>query len=79
MKATIEKPLNFETRSRDGLRKAIEFEMIIKSIIFCNTEDRLRHEMSDFNYKFYRFGFGANHMWVKEMTDLKNRLLIVEF
>ncbi len=78
MKATIEKPLSFETRSRDGLKKAIEFEMIIKAIIFSNTEDQTRYSMSDYNFKFYKFGFGANHMWVNEAGSAE-RLLIVQF
>lgn len=81
MNATIEKHLE-----EDGLNefKLLAFNHIVKSITLARNGDDLRLTMifdSDFlsnPIRFFEWGFGGSHLWVKE-KGINKRLLIVEF
>lgn len=79
MKAIVENPImncNIESMNI--------FVQIINEITSCITEKELRECMNLLSIRnphlktFFDYGFGHNHMWVKE-RDSKERLIFVEF
>lgn len=61
---------------------------VLNAIIDSNNEQELRNNMNEIEERynswkgdfsmFFEYGFGSNHMWVKE-KDSKERLIFVEF
>lgn len=58
---------------------------VLNAIIDSNNEQELRNNMNEieerynsWNSKFFEYGFGSHHMWVKE-ANASNRLIFVEF
>ena len=79
MKAIVENPLiNCEPEVLHL------FVQIINEITSCMSEDELRGCMSSLIVRhpyfklFFDYGFGHNHMWVKE-SDSMETLIFVEF
>lgn len=79
LKAVIEKPLLNNEPEVLHL-----FVQIINEITSCMLEDELRGCMNSLIVRysyfklFFDYGFGHNHMWVKESGSLE-RLILVEF
>ena len=78
MKAVIESKFNSHSESAHAGLAAI-----LNVIISCLTEDQLREEMkslflSRYVKNHFEYGFGHNHMWVKEIKGV-DRLIFVEF
>lgn len=91
MKATVESSVKYNwdinTEEMNPLmtKQLNLFNLILMVVESAQNEMQLRGSMDvitdELNIHF-AFGFGANHMWVKQVLNgvvLKDRLLIVEF
>ena len=79
MKAIIETYLLFTHKDNNIL---IAFNEILTTITLSRTENQLRGSMetiSEYINKYFIYGFGSNHMWVKQKENPDERLIIVEF
>lgn len=82
MRATIENSFELKEVSKDGNLNnfTLEFNLLLITITISKDENMLRKFMND-NFKkstFFKYGFGASHMWVNQI-NVKDRLLIVYF
>jgi hypothetical protein len=55
-----------------------EWNRILKSITISKNENELRSNMKLFVYKYFKYGFGGNHMWVIQKNKPERRIIIVE-
>jgi hypothetical protein len=85
MKAIITNPIE---NNSIGLINEIsnEFLLILSSITSSIDESMLRSKILQvsklIDFKFFKFGFGHNHMWVKELNKEKKtgkEIIFVEF
>lgn len=81
MKVIIEKPLI----NRNNEPRVLNlFVQIVNEITSRMSEDELRWCMKSLTVRypcfklFFDYGFGHNHMWVRELGSLE-RLILVEF
>ncbi len=63
-----------------------EFIAMLNGIKYAKNEAQLRHYFAIAGtfggFKYFAFGFGGNHMWVKQIVDgemQKDRVMFVEF
>lgn len=88
MKAIVENTPVITKELKDNSKSVYSaFIHILTIITLENTEkclkDSMDHQYSIFK-KYFKYGFGSRHMWVKQVNNtgselLSERLIIVEF
>jgi len=80
MKCTIESNLRIIPEKQMLL---IEFAYILNSIQSANNETELRREFGCARAEYFIWGFGSNHMWVKQLkpngSPYLERLIFVQY
>jgi hypothetical protein len=84
MKAIVENQVKIGTWTRQQKTDLYyQFVVILNTITVCTNESDLRLLMNDRRDLFedFIFGFGAHHMWVKQIInkEVKQQVIFVEF
>jgi len=79
MKTQIENSLIL--KENDNEEMLIAFNEIIQTCTLANNQEELRRMLKGKSFyidRYFHYGFGANHMWVKQNL-YDDRILIVQF
>jgi len=76
--------LSIESQVYDlGYSVIVEFTKICNAIVKSNSESELRNNMKSVECRYFTYGFGSSHMWVKHKADHRietsERLIFVEY